>query len=263
MDDLLKQIKYELESCYLVGFDVTQAEGDYQYNITLEDSQESKFKLSVVNRDDTRLIILCEPQKYGKEFLENINNSSKEKRIIFVDYWKQIGINDIKVYINEIEQKPDDFINDKTIWQKFSIRYSKAPFFNDVEEKNKTIVNTISSICAMILSIMDYSISGKSEGMVKQFESSSYERNPLNRKLCLLAKGYDCSVCGMNFKERYGAIGEGYIHVHHALPLHLMEEGHVVDPIKELFPICPNCHSMLHRKDPPYTIDELKEIIKK
>ena len=153
MDDLLKQIKYELESCYLVGFDVTQAEGDYQYNITLEDSQESKFKLSVVNRDDTRLIILCEPQKYGfdvfkkmeikygKEFLENINNSSKEKRIIFVDYWKQIGINDIKVYINEIEQKPDDFINDKTIWQKFSIRYSKAPFFNDVEEKNKTIVN--------------------------------------------------------------------------------------------------------------------------
>ena len=30
----------------------------------------------------------------------------------------------------------------------------------------------------------------------------------------------------------------------------------------DLVPVCPNCHYMLHRKEPPYTIEELKKIIK-
>lgn len=40
-----------------------------------------------------------------------------------------------------------------------------------------------------------------------------------------------------------------------------MENGHIVDPIKELFPLCPNCHAMIHRKTPPYTINQLKKIM--
>lgn len=34
-----------------------------------------------------------------------------------------------------------------------------------------------------------------------------------------------------------------------------------IDPISDLRPVCPNCHAMLHKKNPPYTIDELREII--
>ena len=30
---------------------------------------------------------------------------------------------------------------------------------------------------------------------------------------------------------------------------------------KDLVPVCPNCHYMLHRKDPPYTIEELKSML--
>lgn len=30
---------------------------------------------------------------------------------------------------------------------------------------------------------------------------------------------------------------------------------------KDLAPVCPNGHYMLHRKDPPYTIEELKEML--
>jgi 5-methylcytosine-specific restriction protein A len=37
----------------------------------------------------------------------------------------------------------------------------------------------------------------------------------------------------------------------------------VIDPINHLVPVCPNCHNMLHRKAPPYTPEELKEIINK
>jgi 5-methylcytosine-specific restriction protein A len=36
-----------------------------------------------------------------------------------------------------------------------------------------------------------------------------------------------------------------------------------VDPIKHLRPVCPNCHAMLHRQEPPFTIEELKEKLNK
>jgi 5-methylcytosine-specific restriction protein A len=36
-----------------------------------------------------------------------------------------------------------------------------------------------------------------------------------------------------------------------------MGNNYIVDPVKDLEPVCPNCHAMLHRKDPPYSIEEL------
>jgi predicted HNH restriction endonuclease len=35
-----------------------------------------------------------------------------------------------------------------------------------------------------------------------------------------------------------------------------------LNPIKDLRPVCPNCHAMLHQKKPAYSIEELKAIIK-
>jgi len=34
-----------------------------------------------------------------------------------------------------------------------------------------------------------------------------------------------------------------------------------VDPATDLRPVCPNCHEMLHKKDPPYTIEELRNAV--
>jgi hypothetical protein len=38
-------------------------------------------------------------------------------------------------------------------------------------------------------------------------------------------------------------------------------KSYVVDPVNDLRPVCPNCHAMLHKRVPQYTIDELREII--
>jgi 5-methylcytosine-specific restriction protein A len=68
-------------------------------------------------------------------------------------------------------------------------------------------------------------------------------------------------VCGFNFEEAFGSIGKGFIHVHHIKPLSKIKKGYIVDPIKDLIPMCPNCHSMIHKGDPPYTVEKLKTII--
>lgn len=91
---------------------------------------------------------------------------------------------------------------------------------------------------------------------------NKYERSQGNRVACIRAFGAVCSVCGFDFSITYGKIGEGYIHVHHLTKLAALKgKSQKVDPIKDLRPVCPNCHEMLHRNDPPYTIDQLKQII--
>lgn len=97
-----------------------------------------------------------------------------------------------------------------------------------------------------------------SEGAVRKVTVNAFERNPAARTACLAHWGYDCAVCGFNFQERYGDLGKDYIHVHHLVPLASIGAEYIVDPVEDLRPVCPNCHSMLHRVDPPLEIDELK-----
>ena len=99
------------------------------------------------------------------------------------------------------------------------------------------------------------------EGALSQVTVNAYERNPAAREACIKHYGSNCAVCGFNFGAVYGEIGSGFIHVHHLKPLAGIKIGYQVDPIKDLRPVCPNCHSMLHRRMPPYSIDELASLV--
>ncbi len=96
------------------------------------------------------------------------------------------------------------------------------------------------------------------EGSRRQVRVNAFERDARARTACLVHHGSECAVCGLSFQDRYGALGQGFIHVHHVRPLSSVHEGYRVDPIEDLIPVCPNCHAMLHRKDPPLTVDELR-----
>jgi len=95
------------------------------------------------------------------------------------------------------------------------------------------------------------------EGAKKEVSVNSYERSREARKLCIEAHGCKCAACGMDFEKVYGEIGRGFIHVHHIVPISSIGKEYVLDPVKDLIPVCPNCHAMLHRKNPPYKIEEL------
>lgn len=100
------------------------------------------------------------------------------------------------------------------------------------------------------------------EGELHEVVCNRYERNRKAREACIDLKGYRCVVCGMDFESRYGEIGHGFIHVHHLVPISSIGESYEVNPATDLVPVCPNCHNMLHQKEPPYTVEELKEKIR-
>ena len=99
------------------------------------------------------------------------------------------------------------------------------------------------------------------EGALVTITVNAYERNIKARRKCIEHWGVLCAVCKMNFFENYGPLGQGYIHVHHLIPLSEIANKYKVDPINEMRPVCPNCHAMLHKKNPPYSIAELQKLI--
>ncbi|MFL5754107.1 MAG: HNH endonuclease [Bacteroidia bacterium] len=94
----------------------------------------------------------------------------------------------------------------------------------------------------------------------KKFRYSAYhERNPHLRLLAILIHGYDCQVCKFNFKEFYGEIGEGFIHIHHLKPISSYGKNNKVNPKEDLAALCANCHSMVHRyKNKIVSLEELR-----
>ncbi|WP_255262869.1 HNH endonuclease [Bacillus wiedmannii] len=85
------------------------------------------------------------------------------------------------------------------------------------------------------------------EGSTKTISVNIYERNPIARRKCIEYYGFSCVVCGFNFEERYGQMGKDFIHVHHLKELSQIGEEYEINPIEDLRPVCPNCHSMLHK----------------
>ena len=100
------------------------------------------------------------------------------------------------------------------------------------------------------------------EGRSKVVNVNVYERNPKARQKCIDHHGYSCAVCEFDFEEKYGEIGKNFIHVHHLIEISTISEEYEIDPIKDLKPVCPNCHAMIHKKKPAYTIEEVKSFLK-
>lgn len=92
--------------------------------------------------------------------------------------------------------------------------------------------------------------------------SKKYERSPIVRARAVTLHGCTCCVCGLNFSDFYGAIGNGFIHIHHIDRVADYGER-VIDIQNDVVPVCPNCHAMLHTRIPPLKPEQLKELLVK
>jgi hypothetical protein len=56
-----------------------------------------------------------------------------------------------------------------------------------------------------------------------------------------------CRCCDFSFRETYGDHGADFIEAHHIVPLAEAGDGEREVKVKDLAPVCSNCHRMLHR----------------
>jgi predicted HNH restriction endonuclease len=98
----------------------------------------------------------------------------------------------------------------------------------------------------------------RTEGGVKVYTAKRYERVAKYRDEAIAHHGTSCMACNFDFAASYGALGRGYIEVHHAMPL--ADHGQrKTDPKSDLIVLCANCHRMVHRRrDVCLTLGELR-----
>jgi hypothetical protein len=89
------------------------------------------------------------------------------------------------------------------------------------------------------------------EGHARQVLINAFERSQQARDACISHYGYVCQACMFDFASKYGELGRGFIHVHHRVPVASVGMAYRIDAIADLVPVCPNCHAMLHRREPP------------
>jgi hypothetical protein len=88
------------------------------------------------------------------------------------------------------------------------------------------------------------------EGATGQVTVNYIERNPQARRRCIEHHGHTCCICGFDFGQVYGPVAKGKIHVHHLRELSQIRSEYEVDPRKDLRPVCPNCHLVIHLSRP-------------
>lgn len=96
------------------------------------------------------------------------------------------------------------------------------------------------------------------EGAPVEVTLSRHERNRIARETCLRHYGRRCYACGADMSHLYGVVGVRCIQVHHLESLAEIGRQHFVDPVRDLRPVCPNCHAVIHQTIPPMDIEDLK-----
>ena len=101
------------------------------------------------------------------------------------------------------------------------------------------------------------------EGNAVKVLVNRYERDSRARKRCIEHYGAVCAACYTNLAALYGEDLQGFIHVHHIVPLSDIGMEYEVDAVADLRPLCPNCHAVVHRFNPPLSVEQVQERIKR
>ena len=73
-----------------------------------------------------------------------------------------------------------------------------------------------------------------------------------------------CHVCGFDFSRAFPDIGRNTIQIHHLIPISYLrgEELNLSDALGSVCPLCANCHVIVHKEDPPISIQRMQSILR-
>lgn len=266
----VNKIKLHLERLYDIPFDV-QGDvhfGDYWFDIKPQNQERELFEMKLRFKNRIRLVVEVNPEKYAAFSIHDMAMAGEEKKEIFSRYAEQLKKRKARVefYINDIPYDPENPVDWPEEWTGYRLRVSRSPVAPENQEINEVeiAVSWAEIIAGMFLSLLNIKLLDEKEypeGGVRRIEVNRYERNPVNRELCLAENGYSCKICGFDFEKVYGEIGHHFIHVHHIIPVSKTDKEYLINPVVDLIPVCPNCHAMLHQMDPPLLPEELRRLI--
>ena len=215
----------------------------------------SRAQLFLDNFSGELLSTLSQSFKMRINQIENVFEAAKTSGVV-IDFIVNDGLNF------------NDDLPDR--WDSFSLNVNKKIVnFDDASTGLKMAIIFAFSVLLPLITedseeLLEHSsLDFKEEGRRYSIEVNKYERSRVNRAIALEVHGFSCFGCKNRMTDLYGPIGEGVIHVHHLEPVSMMEGPRVLNPALDLVPLCPNCHSIAHRRKPPLNISELEEIIRK
>ncbi len=271
MTNSIQILRDSLEKEFSMPFVVRSENHGGENHYILYPANEGKelFEVDVHIQNRVRVVVHIYPQLHAGNMISDMANASENKITMFCGFVNALKNKGAKVSMS-IDQVPvsiSDSILFPVSWHTFDLRITKMAAFDDTTDSETEVVSDWAivavSMMMALLNVTDVEVetTGFAEGNRYQVLVNKYERNTVNRELCLAIKGYRCNICGFDFEQKYGAIGRHFIHVHHISPVSKIGPDYVIDPAKDLIPVCPNCHAMLHRTDPPFTPAELLEMI--
>ncbi|MCC6901406.1 MAG: HNH endonuclease [Polyangiaceae bacterium] len=72
-----------------------------------------------------------------------------------------------------------------------------------------------------------------------------------------------CEICGIDFGETYGAVGDGFIEAHHREPISRAPARGRTTSAEDFALVCSNCHSMLHRGPDFPSVEQLAKRVRR
>lgn len=196
------------------------------------------------SKPDQKIIFKCIVEKINMNHLEIIDDK---------EFWKiKVQPTDNQKYfrIRIISTNNSDSLSLNKLLENGLKSAPQGP----LKIKDKNLLKYISSF--FIPNNINFEISNNDESLLEyEFKEgtmiykhiTSYERNISARNKAIVFHGCCCKVCNFNFKEVYGDIGEGFIEVHHIIPISSIKKNYKINPKKDLIPLCSNCHRIIHR----------------
>lgn len=239
---------------------VIDGEFDFQVRLSNYDAPRG-FGVSI-REDYLSWTLAVKFDSESRPLLAIMRDFAQERSSTFVDL------------LEAVQGGPDKFslsINGKNLgeaqtdreWLNFEVFANVSHSGNSKEELTSALTKCLSLPLSLLMPPDWDELEGSAyrpEGEAREFVGTKYERSRFNRALCLEYFGFDCQGCGLQMEQKYGPLGQGVIHVHHLVPVSRMGGSYRLDPKRDLIPLCPNCHNVVHRQDPPLEIGQLREI---
>lgn len=223
-----------------------------------------------------RISIEFRPGNLARDLLKSMSDANADSHSIFkslVKRIKELGAT-LQMSINDDNINPDDTDQWPSNWNNVSLSLH-SPFIDTDGDLAKDAIGIEETLrwsrlfLILLLCLLpveeieqeDKYLNAEAEGNKERISVNRYERSRVNRLACIELKGTTCILCGFNFGEKYGNAGDGFIVIHHVIPISSIGNNHVINPEKDLVPVCANCHAIIHRKDPPYSTESMQVMI--